>query len=247
MFQARGITVDWRLVGHACGRLGLAFGAAFLVLALLKGIPGYNALAEECPWVPRYIGDATAFGVGMTVLWRVSQGDLKACGLALKRRDLKLTSSVVLGVALALIGMLFDHLSFMATGDPIGATYPITLANVLGMMSFQWVFVGILEEPVVRGLVQAPLINGLEGSVRILKWSFHIGTVVAALIFGLGHSVPPLFFGASLISSGLNTVFATLYGLWSGYIYEQTRSLAGPILMHNVVDGLLNTVRLICR
>jgi membrane protease YdiL (CAAX protease family) len=247
MSEATGIAVDWHSVGHACGRLGLAFGAAFLVLAVLEAVPGYSALAEESPWVPKYIGDGIAFGVAIALLWRACRGNLEACGLAVKWPGHILVGAVAVGALPAALGLLFDYLALLATGDPIGATYPVNVANVLGMLSFQWIFVGILEEPVIRGLVQAPLMKELAGSIRVLKWRLHVGTVVTALIFGLGHSVPPLFFGGSLIASALNALFATLYGLCSGYSYERTRSLAPPVVMHNVVDGLLATARLICR
>jgi membrane protease YdiL (CAAX protease family) len=243
MIRARGIEVKWRPIGKACMWIFLAYGAAFLVLALLNGIPNFNLIAQNSPWLPKYIGDSLAFAISMVLIWRVSQGRLREFGFVLKGRELKLRLSVVLGVVLALIGILLDYLPKVTAGNPeTGPGYPLTVANVLGMMSFQWIFVGIFEEPLVRGLVQTHLVSKLKGSVTIFKWDFHIGTVITAILFGVGHFGPHIFFGGSWLSLVPHLVIATLTGLCLGYIYQETGSLAGPVLMHNVYDGLVTTL-----
>lgn len=244
MIRARGIEIKWHAIGDACKWLGLAFGAGFLVLALLNRVPGFELLAQNSPWIPKYIGDSIAFTVGMMVVWRVSRGRLGEYGFALARQNLKLKLSITLGAVLGLTGVLLDHLPEVIAGGPIQPAhpYPLTSINVLGMMSFQWLFVGIFEETITRGLVQTHLMNELRGTVNILKWNLHIGTVITAVIFGVGHFGPHIFFGGSWLSLAPHLIFATLYGLCSSYIYQETKSLAGPILMHNVVDGLLYSI-----
>jgi len=93
--------------------------------------------------------------------------------------------------------------------------------------------------------VQAPLMNELEGNIRLLEWNFRVGSAITAVIFGLGHLGPHVFFDGSWVTLPLHLILATLYGLGSSYIYQETRSLAGPIVMHNVVDGLLYTIDLL--
>lgn len=243
MIRVRDIEVKWHPIGKACMWIFLAYGAAFLVLALLNGIPDFNLIAQNSPWLPKYIGDSLAFAISMVLIWRVSQGRFREFGFVLKGRDLKLRLSVVLGVVLALIGILLDYLPKVMAGDSgSGPAYPLTVANVLGMMSFQWIFVGIFEEPLVRGLVQTHLVSKLKGSVTIFKWDFHIGTVITAILFGVGHFGPHIFFGGSWLSLVPHLVIATLTGLCLGYIYQETGSLAGPVLMHNVYDGLVTTL-----
>ena len=178
----------------------------------------------------------------MIIIWRISPGRLREYGFTLANRNLRLKLSAALGVVLGLTGGLLDHLPQVIAGDPIEPAYPLTLANVLGMLSFQWVFVGIFEETVTRGLVQTHLMNRLKGTVTLFRWDFHIGSVITALIFGLGHLGPHMFFGGSWLSLAPHLAFATVYGLCSSYIYQETRSLAGPVLMHNAVDGLLTSI-----
>lgn len=226
-------------------RLGLAFGAAFLVLALLDNIPEYRLVAQNSPWIPKYIGDSIAFAIGMIIIWRVSQGRFGDYGFTLAGRDPKLKLSITIAVIVAFIGILLDYLPKVIAGNSeIGPAYALTVVNILGMMSFQWIFVGMFEEPITRGLVQTHLMNKLKGTVTVFKWDFHIGTVITAIIFGVGHFGPHMFFGMSLLSLIPHLIIATLYGLCSSYIYQETRSLAGPILMHNLYDGLVTTIGL---
>ncbi len=113
------------------------------------------------------------------------------------------------------------------------------------MLSFQWVFAGIFEEPVARGLVQTRLMDELRGTVKVFRWRFHVGTIVARVLLGVGRVVPYVCFGQPWLFLGIEVVFATLFGLLAGYIYQETRSLAGPIVMHNIVDGLMQSVALV--
>lgn len=245
MIRARDIEIKWHSIGDACKMFALVYGSVFLVLAFLDRISEFRLMAQNSPWIPRYIGDSLAFAISMVMIWRVSQGRLGEYGFTLARRDPKLKVSIAIGVILALIGTLLNYLPKVIAGNfEIRPAYPLTVANVMGMMSFQWIFAGIFEEPLARGLVQTHLMNKLKGSVSILKWDLHIGTVITAILFGVGHFVPHIFFGSSLLSLAPHLIIATLCGLSLGYIYQETRSLAGPILMHNVYNGLITTIGL---
>jgi len=247
VIRIRDIEIKWHAVGEVCKWLGIALGVAFLVLTLLNQIPEFKRITQNSPWIPRYIADSLAFLTGMLLIWRISEGRLQDYGFTLAGGNLKLKWSLALGVILGLSGVVIDHLPEIVAGNPfrLAHPYPFTLVNVLGMMSFQWIFVGIFDETITRGLVQTPLMNKLKGSINILKWDFHIGSVITAIIFGVGHFVPHIFFGGSWLTLPPHLIFATLYGLCSSYIYQVTKSLVGPVVMHNVVDGLLYTIDLL--
>ena len=244
LIRTRGIELKWREIGKAILLLSLSFGAGFLALALLRRIPGYVHIAQNSPWIPKYIGDSLAFAVAMLIIWLLSKGRLQDYGFTLARRNLKIKISITLGLILGFIGILLEHFPELISGAKIEPAhlYALTVVNVLGMMSFQWIFVGIFEETITRGLVQAPLLKRLKGIVKIFKWDFHIGTLITAIIFGVGHLGPHMFFSGSLLGIAPHILFATLYGLCSGYIYQETKSLAGPILIHNIVDGLIFSI-----
>lgn len=244
MIETKDIEIKWHAIGKSCLRLFLAFGAGFFILALLKRIPGYMPLVEGSPWIPKYIGDSVAFAVGMFIIWKISRGRLKDYGFSLASKNLKIKLSLLLGILLGLIGIILDHLPELISRVQFETAhpYPLTAVNILGMMTFQWIFVGIFEETITRGLVQTDLMEKLNGIVTLYKWDFHIGSIITAIIFGLGHSGPHMFFGSSWLTLVPHLLLALLYGLCSSYIYQETKSLVGPILMHNVVDGLLYSV-----
>jgi len=238
------IEIKWHEVGKSCLWMFLAFGAGFFILALLNGISGYKALVENSPWIPKYIGDSVAFAVGVFIIWRISRGRLKDYGFTLASKNLKIKLSLILGILLGLTGIITDHLPELISGVQFKPAhpYPLTAVNILGMMTFQWIFVGIFEEAITRGLMQTYLMEKLNGVVTLYKWDFHIGSIITAIIFGVGHFGPHLFFGGSWLTLVPHLLFATAFGLCSSYIYQETKSLVGPILMHNVIDGLIYSV-----
>ncbi len=100
MIRASEMEIRWHAIGKACLRLGIAFGAGFLVLALLNRMPEYKLLAQNSPWIPKYIGDLIAFTIGMIMIWRISKGKLSDYGFTLAGGNLKLKLSIVMGVIL---------------------------------------------------------------------------------------------------------------------------------------------------
>ncbi|MEW6374526.1 MAG: CPBP family intramembrane glutamic endopeptidase [Thermodesulfobacteriota bacterium] len=244
VIKTNDIEIKWQAIGKSCLWMFLAFGAGFFILALLKRIPGYMPLVEGSPWIPKYIGDSVAFAVGMFIIWKISRGRLKDYGFSLASKNLKIKLSLVLGIFVGLLGILLNHFPELISGVQFKPAHPslLTSVNILGMMTFQWIFVGIFEETITRGLVQTYLMKKLKGIVTLYKWDFHIGSIITAIIFGVGHFGPHMFFGGSWLTLVPHLLFATAYGLFSSYIYQETRSLVGPILMHNVVDGLLHSV-----
>jgi membrane protease YdiL (CAAX protease family) len=244
MIETKDIEIKWHAIGKSCLWMFLAFGAGFFILALLNQISGYKALVENSPWIPKSIGDSIAFAVGVFIIWKISRGRLKNYGFSLASKNLKIKLSLILGIFLGLIGIILDHLPELISGVQFKPShpYPLTAVNILGMMTFQWIFVGIFEETITRGLMQTYLMEKLNGVVTLYKWDFHIGSIITAVLFGVGHFGPHLFFGGSWLTLIPHLLFATAFGLCSSYIYQETKSLVGPILMHNIIDGLLYSV-----
>jgi membrane protease YdiL (CAAX protease family) len=243
MLRLENIEIEWHAVGEVCKMYALAYGAAFLALAILNSNPEFKRVAQASPWIPKYLGDLLAFAVTMIMIWRASRGNFGSYGFTLKRRSLMIGTA--LGIGFALLWVLWDYSLQAVTGNVESqAAYARTATNVAGMLSFQWIAVGILEEPLARGLAQTRLMSEMKGAVYLFGWKFHVGTVFAGILFGVGHVIPYLFFGQPWLFLGSEVVGATLFGLLAGYVYQETRSLAGPIVMHNIVDGLLHTVAL---
>jgi membrane protease YdiL (CAAX protease family) len=177
--------------------------------------------------------------VSLLIIWRISKGKFGDYGFTLRSRDLKLGPSLWIGVIMASL-LVIPELSQMVRGS-YKLSYDPTLVNVFGMMSFMWIFPGITEETLYRGLMQTYLMNELDGNVKVLRWNLHKGTIIAAIIFGLIHSFR-VFSGETIGTAIITVIYAFMYGLIMGYVYQETRSLAGPIIMHNLADGGATTI-----
>ena len=91
-------------------------------------------------------------------------------------------------------------------------------------MAYMFVFVGLGEELLFRGLVQRDL-------TKALGWKW--GVILASLIFAVMHltwrSIPEV-------------VFVFFVGLLLGYLYYKTKSLVAPIVSHGTGNVILVAV-----
>jgi len=178
--------------------------------------------------------------IAIFMIRRLSKGKFGNYGFNLGSRDLKLAFSIVVGIVFALFMALIDYLPPIVQGRfEIG--YDLTFTNVLGTLSFMWIFVGIAEETLSRGLIQTYLMKNMSGDVKIASWNIKRATILSGAIFGLSHFFniyrKPLEFVIPQM------IYATVFGIIVGYVYQETQSLAGPIVMHNVADGLETTIK----
>jgi membrane protease YdiL (CAAX protease family) len=218
---------------------GTAAGPPFLILMLLDVL--FPSLKESFPWlIYYYVMEVPMLLISILMIRRLSKGKFGNYGFNLRSRDLKLAFSIVGGMVFALFMALIDYLPQMVRGRfEIG--YDLTSTNVLGTLSFMWIFVGIAEETLSRGLIQTYLMNNMSGDVKIARWNIKRATILGGVIFGLSHFFNiyrnPLEFVIPQM------IYATVFGIIVGYVYQETQSLAGPIVMHNVADGLETTIK----
>ena len=62
--------------------------------------------------------------------------------------------------------------------------------------------------------------------------------MLTALIFGAFHLLDIFLFDASFTEVIINAILAIVFGLLIGYIYQETRSILTPVLMHGCLNGL---------
>jgi membrane protease YdiL (CAAX protease family) len=168
------------------------------------------------------------FGVGVagylfiTRDWdlvRIRTPTLRAVGLIAAGVVALVIAQLVIARLLTVLGIQVAQNQVVATGqqDPRYFLYMIPVAILL---------VGPFEELVFRG--------GVQGILR-RTWGPWVAIVVASVLFGLVHWVA--LTGGSGSRVPYVTVAATL-GLVLGYLYERSRNLVVPAVVH----GLYNTV-----
>lgn len=135
-----------------------------------------------------------------------------------------------------LVAVVLIALNFVGTiASPPGASLrlpkPPTLVAELVFLAF---VVGPTEELLFRGLIQTALNGSINSRVRLRSWRIGLGTVVAAVMFGLFHLVNVVYqpLGATLQQA----LTAVVIGLVFGVLYDGTKNLVGASLAHSLAD-----------
>jgi membrane protease YdiL (CAAX protease family) len=101
-----------------------------------------------------------------------------------------------------------------------------------GWLSFEWIFVGISEEIMFRGLLQTYLSKTWAGLWIVRGIAVPHAGLITTIIFCLAHISPlhpQVNWEQQLFAFGLGIYYST--------VYYRTGSLLNPILAHNFGDG----------
>lgn len=221
----------WRILGALIGVFVVSGVVnAILIRPLDAPLAGRNLASN---------GIIALVAVGLWVVWAryVDRRDLRAYGFRLDERWWRMLG---LGVLVALIGWGGALVTSLALG---WASVASTLSPGTGDLPFAasfvafvvgWVFVGIWEELVFRGIVMRNAIEGLDFEAVSYRTALVGGWVVSSVLFGVLH--------ADQATSALALGFWILAGLVLGLAYLLTDQLAFPIGLHFAFDFGVNNV-----
>lgn len=205
-----------------------------------KSLPNHDILMRESSWIFAGLVHLPMFLIPFIIIWFITKGKLKDYGFNLNQEPLFTHKRMLLlGLGFGIL-MSLKYIPQLINNTPLDVPRPVTLTNVIGTMTFQWIIVGLCEETMFRGLIQTYLMNNLEGTVNMLGHELHIGTVIGAVIWGLFHFInilimplrPVIFF----------VILTAIVGLPMGYAYQKTRSLVTTIIVHNAIFGVPLTI-----
>ncbi|TMF88365.1 MAG: CPBP family intramembrane metalloprotease [Chloroflexi bacterium] len=108
---------------------------------------------------------------------------------------------------------------------------PVTLAAQLVALAL---VVGPSEELLFRGVIQTSLNRSIHAAMRWRGWRLPLGTLFAAVLFGLFHLVNLGF--QPLATTLEQVVVGIALGLVIGVLYDRTGNLIGAGLFHSVAD-----------
>ena len=208
---------------------------AFLSAVAVAGL-GANLLVETGAFergdlllnVAVSILQFVGFGVGITGYLKLSgRWDL----VKLRRPTLRDLGLVVAGVvvillAAAAVGQLLSALGVSVAQNQVVVTGQSQPIYFLYMIPVSLLFVGPFEEWVFRGTVQELLRDAVSPNGAI---------VVASAMFGLVHWI-------ALAGSGSRVSYvavAATLGLILGFVYERSRNLVVPALVHGIYNATL--------
>jgi membrane protease YdiL (CAAX protease family) len=208
-----------------------------LIYVAFRLLPDSDLIMRDSPWILAGLVHAPQFLVPLALIYWLSRGQPREYGFNTRQKPPVFTHARMLGLG-ALVGLLMSarHIPALLGNSPLDIPRPVTWANVLGHLSFQWIVVGVAEETMFRGLIQTYLTKTLEGHVKILGHDLHIGTVIGAVFWGVFHFINALIM--PLGSVVFTVALTTLAGLAMGYAYQETGSLLTTIIVHNTIFGV---------
>jgi membrane protease YdiL (CAAX protease family) len=211
------------------------------IYAALQTLPNFETLQRDSSWVVAVLVHVPQFLIPFALIWWLSKGRLGAYGFNLKQKQPTFTHVRMLGLGV-IFGLIMSlkYISPILQGAPLDIPQPVTTANVLGNLAFQWIVVGLSEETMFRGLIQTYLMNNLEGNVRLLGHDLHVGTVIGAIVWGAFHFINALVMPMGSVV--FYVVLTTFAGLLMGYAYQETGSLLTTIIVHNTMFGVPLTI-----
>lgn len=169
------------------------------------------------------------------ILMLLMGGGYRSYGFNLKSDNLYIWPAIFVGVLFGVIMTLVDHVPTIISGAQITG-WELTTTNVVGWLSFEWIFAGLSEEIFIRGLMMTYLMTKFSGHVRFFKWDVHVAGVIIAGLFALMHI--STFWSGNLIYAIGQQIYAFILGLCYAYFFEKSRSLLSPIISHNISNGV---------
>lgn len=123
--------------------------------------------------------------------------------------------------------------------------FPLTFYNFLGYFLFEILFSGTSEEILFRALV-IQLIIYLPGKFAGSAKVSNIAAVTSAtIIFTLAHINFNLNPFQITYLNPLQLITCFLFGIFYGYLFIKTKSVIGPMIAHNMLNGVIAIVSLI--
>ncbi|MDP4088871.1 MAG: CPBP family intramembrane metalloprotease [Bacillota bacterium] len=130
-------------------------------------------------------------------------------------------------------------LVFVLNGQPVSWNFRTNTRNFTGYFLFEVLFSGTSEELFFRGLVITLILIMLKNSSKTRKESNIFALVSATLIFMAAHIGFTLMPFRVTYINWLQQGTAMIFGVFYGVLLLRTKSLLGPILAHNLLNGVI--------
>jgi len=166
------------------------------------------------------------FGKKMNLDFNFQLGDKK-----------KGTKYLLVFMAVFAVITIVQH-AFMAFNNQLPVyKFPLDGRNIIGTLGFQLLLSGPAEEVVFRALPIILLIRSFGKSIKI-KGSVTLEVILATILFAFAHvswSLTPLHFKAD----SFQIVYALALGTIQGIVYQRSKSILYPVLMHSFSNVLM--------
>lgn len=168
-------------------------------------------------------------------------------GLSFNKKEWSLDVFWKFSIGCAVYSLIVAWLTVSPSGVPSAISHEMTARNVTGNLLFMFTMPGISEELLFRALFVTVLSRSWREKIRIAGLDVSSAGFIAAIVFSLAHIgftvVPFKITHLDPMQLGI----ASAFGIFYAVMYDHTKSLLGPILVHNASDGLLAAISYIVR
>jgi len=144
---------------------------------------------------------------------------------------------LMLFIAVYTMITLISHIfMFICHSLPV-YNFPLNKTNIIGTLGFQLFLSGPSEEILYRALPVAVLAYIFGKNVEI-KRNITFEVLIASIMFAIAHaewSLSPFFFKADYFQ----LLYAFSLGMIQGIVYQKSRSIIYPMLMHSMSNFLM--------
>jgi uncharacterized protein len=191
------------------------------------------------PWKVLYFGHTGMLLVAL--LWIGFLGGWRFRGFGFKApADRKYVwIAAVFGIFFGVVMTVVDYAHNLGTHMP-PQNFSLSVTNVIGLLSFEGLYAGTVEEILFRGLLVTFLMQRMSGRIRLGRFNLHIAGVIVAILFCLSHAAS--FWTESFSAAAGQQVYAFVWAIIYAYWFEKSGSLLPSIIGHNLGNLIEDTL-----
>ena len=172
--------------------------------------------------------------ITLLILALLPGGGLANWGLNFKNWSKNLVSGLILGISVGVLFSLFSYGWSISSWHFSQLAAQLHKTETLIMLFSQLLLVGTSEELFFRGLLTTWLMKCYPSRLAGLS----VGVVIVAILFALVQFYK-LLFGFPMGKVLIFMLGALFYGLLLGGIYQKTKSLLAPVIIHNLANSVM--------
>lgn len=120
--------------------------------------------------------------------------------------------------------------------------YPLPFKNIFGYYGFETFLSGTCEEPLFRGFAILVLAQSWKGTFKIGKIDFTTAGILSAILFTYAHISFSIFPFKITYLNPMQLFLVFFLGLFCAIVFQKTKSLLIPILLHNLSNIIAITI-----
>ncbi len=122
------------------------------------------------------------------------------------------------------------------SGTVFNMNFPLNSRNFTGYFLFELLLSGTSEELFFRVFIITVIISLMKNSLKHQKNIEMIAIIISTVLFMAGHIGYDLFPFRITYINGLQQLTVVIFSFAYGIVFLKTRSILGPMLMHNLLN-----------